>query len=61
MLGQRTGARKKLFNEKGRPDLFTGEQLLRLLGGDFRNTYCLIGMIYINVEKEKHMMYSIGT
>ena len=49
------------FNQKGRGDPLTGEQVLRLVGGDFRNTYCLMGMITINVEKERPMVYSIGT
>ena len=51
----------ELFNEKGRPDPITGEQVSRLVGGDFRNTYCLMGMITINVEKGRPMVYSIGT
>ena len=49
------------FNEKGRGDPLTGEQLLRLVGGNFRNTYCLMSMIIIKVGKKKHMVYSIGT
>ena len=51
----------ELFNEKGRPDPLTGEVITRLVGGDFRNTYCLMGMITINKEKGKHMIYCLGT
>ena len=51
----------EFFNEKGRPDPLTGEQVLRLVGGDFCNTYCLMGMITINMEKEKPMVYCLGT
>ena len=50
----------ELFNEKGRPDLLTGEVIMRLVGGDFRNTYCLMGMITINKEKGKTMIYCLG-
>ena len=51
----------KLFNEKGRGDPLTGDQVLRLVGGDFRHTYCLMSMIIIKVGKKKPMVYSTGT
>ena len=46
----------ELFNKKGRPDPLTGKVITRLVGGDFRNTYCLMGMITINKEMVKSMI-----
>ena len=51
----------ELFNKKGRPDPLTGEVIMRLVGGAFQNTYCLMGMITINKEKGKPMIYYLGT
>ena len=51
----------ELFNEKGRPNPLTGKVITRLVGGDFWNTYCLMGMITINKEKGKPMIYCLGT
>ena len=49
------------FNKKGRGDPLTGEQVLRLVGGEFCNTYCLMSMIIIKAGKKKPMVYSMGT
>ena len=50
----------EIFNKKGMPNPLTGEVITRLVGGDFWNTYCLMGIITINKEKEKPMIYYLG-
>ena len=41
----------ELFNEKGRDNILTGDQVLRLVGDNFCNNYCLMSMMIIKLEK----------
>ena len=50
----------ELYNRKGRSDPLTGEHPTQIVDADFRNTYCLMGMVSINNVKVKPMFYSIG-
>ena len=50
----------KVVNRKGRGCPVTGQPPVRLVSPDFRNTYCLMGMCSVNVEKQKSVLYTIG-
>ena len=44
----------------GRLDSITGEKPTQIVGSDFRNRYCIMGMTSINRLKEKAVVYTIG-
>ena len=50
----------ELYNRRGRSDPLTGEQPMQIVDSDFRNTYCLMGMITISHAKAKPIFYSLG-
>ena len=59
-VGKKSLKGAEQFNEKGRGDPLTGDQVLRLVGGDFRRTYCLMSMVIIKVERKKPIVNSMG-
>ena len=44
----------------GRPDPITGKKSTQIVGSDFRNRYCIMGMTSINRLKGKAVVYTIG-
>ena len=44
----------------GRPDPITGKKLTQIVGSNFRNRYCIMGMTSINRLKGKAVVYTIG-
>ena len=50
----------ELINSKGRKDPLTSNQPSQLVSSDFRNTYCLMGMMTINERKVKSVVYNLG-
>ena len=44
----------------GRPDPITGEKPTQIVSSDFRNRYCIMGMMSINPLKRKAVVYQIG-
>ena len=50
----------EIFNKKGRQDPFSGTKLVEYVTRDFRNVYCIMGLIYANPQKKKPLVYSMG-
>ena len=51
---------REIYNRKGRTDPLSDEPIMQYVTGDFRNVYCIMGMISIQHEKSKPMVYNIG-
>ena len=50
----------ELYNRKGRACPLTGIVEDTIVSSDFRNTYCIMGMISVDKTKNKPMLFTIG-
>ena len=50
----------EIYNRRGRADPFSSEKLIQYVTGDFRNVYCVMGMVSVQRRKSKPMVFSMG-